>query len=113
MLIVSQNKTVLLNVDHIVRIFNAGSEVLAVDLNKDTNLLGEYEDTTRAVAVLAEIAEEYAKYYRCSGGPSHKRLNGKRCPIDGKFENGCRYPCDPDCDDPAEVVNCHCFLTYE
>lgn len=41
MLIVSQNKTVLLNVDHIVRIFNAGSEVLAVDLNKDTNLLGE------------------------------------------------------------------------
>ena len=44
---------------------------------------------------------------------SHKRLNGKRCPIDGKFENGCRYPCDPDCDDPAEVVNCHCFLTYE
>ena len=69
MLIVSQNKTVLLNVDHIVRIFNAGSEVLAVDLNKDTNLLGEYEDTTRAVAVLAEIADEYAKYYRCSGGP--------------------------------------------
>ena len=57
MLIVSQNKTVLLNVDHIVRIFNAGSEVLAVDLNKDTNLLGEYEDTTRAVAVLAEIAD--------------------------------------------------------
>ena len=44
---------------------------------------------------------------------SHKRLNGKRCPIDGTFENGCRYPCDPDCDDPAEVVNCHCFLTYE
>ena len=44
---------------------------------------------------------------------SHKRLNGKRCPIDGKFENGCRYPCDPDCDDPSEVVNCHCFLTYE
>lgn len=69
MLIVFQNKTVLLNVDHIVRIFNAGAEVLAVDLNKDTNLLGEYEDTTRAVAVLAEIAEEYAKYYRCSGGP--------------------------------------------
>lgn len=44
---------------------------------------------------------------------SHKKLNGKRCPIDGKFENGCRYPCDPDCDDPSEVVNCHCFLTYE
>lgn len=44
---------------------------------------------------------------------SHKALNGKRIPIDGVFPNGCRYPCDPDCDKPEEVVNCHCFLTYD
>lgn len=44
---------------------------------------------------------------------SHKRLNGVTIPIDGKFQNGCRFPCDPDCDDASEVVNCHCFLTYD
>lgn len=45
--------------------------------------------------------------------PSHKRLNGVTIPIDGKFSNGCRFPCDPDCSDASEVVNCHCFLTYD
>ena len=44
--------------------------------------------------------------------PSHKRLNGERVPIDAKFSNGLMRPCDPDCSDPAEVVNCHCFLTF-
>ena len=45
--------------------------------------------------------------------PSHMRLNGVTVPIDGKFSNGCRFPCDPDCSDASEVVNCHCFLTYD
>ena len=45
--------------------------------------------------------------------PSHKRLNGVTVPIDGEFSNGCRFPCDPDCSDASEVVNCHCFLTYD
>lgn len=44
---------------------------------------------------------------------SHKRLNGERVPIDAKFSNGLMRPCDPDCTDPAEVVNCHCFLTFD
>lgn len=44
---------------------------------------------------------------------SHKALNGKRIPIDDTFPNGCRFPCDPDCGKPEEVVNCHCFLTYD
>ena len=44
---------------------------------------------------------------------SHKALNGKRIPIDATFPNGCRFPCDPDCGKPEEVVNCHCFLTYD
>lgn len=47
-----------------------------------------------------------------SARPSHKKLNGVTVPIDGKFPNGLRFPCDPDCDDASEVVNCHCFLTY-
>lgn len=44
---------------------------------------------------------------------SHKALNGKRIPIDATFPNGCRFPCDPDCGKAEEVVNCHCFLTYD
>ncbi len=44
---------------------------------------------------------------------SHKALNGKRIPIDATFPNGCRFPCDPDCGKPEEVINCHCFLTYD
>ena len=28
-------------------------------------------------------------------------------PIDATFPNGCRFPCDPDCGKPEEVVNCH------
>lgn len=45
--------------------------------------------------------------------PSHKRLNGERVPIDAKFSNGLMRPCDPDCSDASEVVNCHCFLTFD
>jgi len=44
---------------------------------------------------------------------SHKALNGKRIPMDATFPNGCRFPCDPDCGKAEEVVNCHCFLTYD
>ena len=45
--------------------------------------------------------------------PSHKRMNGERVPIDAKFSNGLMRPCDPDCSDAEEVVNCHCFLTFD
>lgn len=44
--------------------------------------------------------------------PSHKALNGQTVPIDAKFANGLMQPCDPNCDDASEVVNCHCFLTF-
>lgn len=45
--------------------------------------------------------------------PSHKALNGVRVPIDARFPNGLMRPCDPDCTDPEEVINCHCFLTFD
>lgn len=48
-----------------------------------------------------------------SARPSHKALNGERVPIDAKFSNGLMMPCDPDCSDASEVVNCHCFLTFD
>lgn len=48
-----------------------------------------------------------------SARPSHKALNGQRVPIDARFSNGLMMPCDPDCTDASEVVNCHCFLTFD
>ena len=44
---------------------------------------------------------------------SHLKLNNVSVPIDSKFPNGCRFPCDPECNDASEVVNCHCFLTFD
>lgn len=45
------------------------------------------------------------------GGPNHVAMEGETVPIDGKFSNGLRYPCDPD--GPAEeTIKCRCYLTY-
>lgn len=48
---------------------------------------------------------------------SHRALNGVTVPIDAPFTTNrgvkLMHPCDPDCTDAAEVVNCHCFLTYD
>lgn len=40
----------------------------------------------------------------------HKKLDGVTVPIDAKFPNGLRYPGDPECSDPAEVINCRCDI---
>lgn len=46
------------------------------------------------------------------GGPNHVAMEGERVPIDGKFSNGLRFPCDPD--GPAvQTIKCRCYLTYE
>ena len=50
---------------------------------------------------------------RGAARPSHLALDNTPVPIDAKFENGLRYPCDPECTDASEVVNCHCFLTFD
>ena len=45
------------------------------------------------------------------GGPNHVAMDGETVPIDGRFSNGLRYPCDPD--GPAkETIKCHCYVTY-
>jgi HK97 family phage portal protein len=48
---------------------------------------------------------------------THLALDGVTIPIDASFvtKRGVKlkHPCDPDCADPAETVNCHCFLTYD
>lgn len=47
---------------------------------------------------------------------THLGLNGKTVPITEPFVtskgNKLMMPCDPDCGEAEETVNCHCFLTY-
>jgi len=47
-------------------------------------------------------------------GPNHIAMEREQdIPIDALFSNGLRYPRDPECDDPKEVINCRCYLTYD
>ena len=41
---------------------------------------------------------------------SHRYMDGERRPVGEAFSNGCMYPADPACEDPAEVYNCRCTL---
>lgn len=45
------------------------------------------------------------------GGPNHVAMDGETVPIDGRFSNGLRFPCDPE--GPAvETIKCRCYVTY-
>lgn len=45
------------------------------------------------------------------GGPDHVSMEGETVPIEAKFSNGLRYPCDPE-GPPEETIKCRCYLTY-
>lgn len=81
MLILSQDKTMLLNLDHITRIKNTGGEIIAVDDNRVTNTLGTYETTDRAAQVVMEIATKYGQYMKVEGGPIYTKPGGYVQPI--------------------------------
>ena len=43
--------------------------------------------------------------------PNHVKMDGETVPIDARFSNGLRYPCDPE--GPArETIKCRCYVTY-
>ena len=45
------------------------------------------------------------------GGPNQVKMDGETVPIDARFSNGLRYPCDPE--GPArETIKCRCYVTY-
>ncbi len=46
------------------------------------------------------------------GQPDHVSMDGETVLIDNLFSNGLRYPKDPNCDRPEEVINCRCYITY-
>lgn len=44
------------------------------------------------------------------GGPNHVKMDGETVPIDARFSNGLRYPCDPE--GPArETIKCRCYVS--
>lgn len=45
------------------------------------------------------------------GGPNHVAMDGETVPIDGRFSNGLRFPCDPE-GPAAETIKCRCYVTY-
>ena len=76
MLIMNQQKTALLNINHIKTLYLAvgdkpenRADVQAVDQAGTILPLGRYASLDRAKAVLLEIAQEYGKYLSVSGGP--------------------------------------------
>ena len=43
--------------------------------------------------------------------PSHVEYGGEDAlPLDEEYAEGLKFPGDPDCDDPAEVCNCRCYM---
>ena len=79
MLIFSQDRTMLLNMDGGIYAIEAqGRRVVAVGGRRQVGqavvevaetVLGEYSSSDAAEKVLAELANEYGKYYRVDGGP--------------------------------------------
>lgn len=44
---------------------------------------------------------------------SHQELDGEVRDADEEFKSGLKFPRDPDCEDPSEVINCRCTdITY-
>lgn len=71
MLIFSQDRTALVNLDAgIFAITAQGNMVVAAEGQTKMEIkLGEYSTSDEAEKVLAELANEYGKYYRVDGGP--------------------------------------------
>ena len=71
MLIFSQDRTALVNLDvGIFAITAQGNIVVATEGQTKMQIkLGEYRTSDEAQKVLAELANEYGKYYRVDGGP--------------------------------------------
>lgn len=79
MLIFSQDRTMLLNMDSGVYAIEAKERRVvaiggrrqagAVVMEVAETVLGEYSNSDEAEKVLEELAGEYGKYYRVEGGP--------------------------------------------
>lgn len=71
---------------------------------------GRVDSYQRAANMGIEMEQEWQATLDGRTRDSHRAMDGERIPVgeDEEFSNGCRYPGDPECDDPAEIYNCRC-----
>ena len=73
MIIVSQDKKEIINLDNIQRLFVDADYISAViyaECIEDDILIGSYKTEKRAKEVLAEIVQKYSSYLQLTGGPA-------------------------------------------
>lgn len=81
-----------------------------------TEMLHAYNaGAARSAEIAAGFGAVLVKVWRSASDArvrdSHRRVNGERAPMQGRFSNGLLYPHEPGA--PArEVVNCRCVVTY-
>lgn len=100
---ISKRLRAVTNMDCAAALRNARTYTTAAE-NK-----GRVDSYERAKALGIELEKEWMATPDGRTRDSHVDLDGERCPVDGTFSNGCRYPGDP-VGDPAEVYNCRCTL---
>jgi len=78
-----------------------------------TSLNGINNSTSLAGALFAGVkVKEWLATADDRTRESHVEMDGQAAPIDGVFDNGCRFPGDPN-GPPEEVINCRCALVYQ
>lgn len=70
---------------------------------------GRVSSYRRAQAMGIDVEQEWLATLDGRTRHSHRKLDGERAPVGGKFSNGCRYPGDPEAA-YAETMNCRCTL---
>lgn len=70
---------------------------------------GRVDSYRRAQSLGIELEQEWLATLDGRTRHSHRQLDGERVEVGGKFDNGCRYPGDPEAP-YAETCNCRCTL---
>lgn len=70
---------------------------------------GRVDSYSRAKAMGIKLEQEWMATLDGRTRHSHRQLDGQRVKVGGKFDNGCRYPGDPEAA-YAETCNCRCTL---
>lgn len=71
---------------------------------------GRVASYERAEDLGIELKKEWLATLDMRTRHSHRELDGQRVEVDGTFDNGCRFPGDPECEDYGEIANCRCTL---
>lgn len=71
--------------------------------------VGRVDSYRRAQSLGIEVEQEWLATMDGRTRHTHRQLDGERVKVGGKFENGCRYPGDPEAP-YAETCNCRCTL---